>query len=129
MHKALICTRDPKCEDCECDGEYNYVYGNEKRALCNCPCHNKLREYYTQFSERLLVQHFGDDHHSGHIETSSFDYYCVAAHGEDFSPKYLNGEICHDGMEDGLCHPNCHQCGPWSACPIEPCPITYDDDE
>jgi hypothetical protein len=73
-------------------------------------------------TERVRLAHFGDAHHSGHIANSAFDYYCVAAHGEDFRPKYLEGEVCHDGMGEGYCHPNCRQCI-GSECPIEPCPL------
>lgn len=84
--------------------------------------------FVNTISHHIVVAHYGDEHHGGHVKTSAFDYYCVAKHGPGFSPKYLDGEICHDDMGEALCHPNCHQCGPWSACPIEPCPIPDDDD-
>jgi hypothetical protein len=66
------------------------------------------------------VRHFGDEHHSGHISNSDFDFYCVA-HGEDYSPKYLDGAVCHDGMGEGWCHPDCRACP--KPCPIRPCPL------
>lgn len=74
-------------------------------------------------TERVRLEHFGGPingvSYSGHTTNTDFDFYCVA-HGEDYAPKYLDG-ICHDGMGEGWCHPDCRACP--KPCPIKPCPI------
>ena len=71
-------------------------------------------------------EHFGSDAHSdGHRDLGQFDYFCVA-HGADYAPKYLEGEVCHNGMGDGFCHDGCRRCP--RRCPFRPCPIIPDDD-
>lgn len=64
-------------------------------------------------------------HDEGHFAWAmhGFDYFCVA-HGPDYSPKYLNGEYCHDGEE---CHPDCRPCWGMRTCPVVPCPIPDDE--
>jgi hypothetical protein len=64
------------------------------------------------------VQALHDEYHEARPD--DFDYWCVAAHGSDYSPKYLGGSICHDSMGEGFCDPDCNQCP--APCPIEPCP-------
>jgi hypothetical protein len=72
-------------------------------------------------SKRILTSHFGDGTHwSGHVKRPTVDFYCVA-HDEDYSPKYLGGEFCHDSMDEGYCHPECRRC-PY-VCPVTPCPL------
>ena len=74
-------------------------------------------------SATLLARHFGDANHDAHRPTGAFDFYCVA-HGEDYSPKYMGGVVCHNGFGEGLCADECNRCP--VPCPIEPCPIPED---
>lgn len=73
----------------------------------------------------IRARHFGEatpggGAWGGHGPTDAFDFYCVA-HDMDYSPKYLEGEVCHDGGGDGYCHDNCRRCP--VPCPIDPCPL------
>lgn len=67
------------------------------------------------------------EHEQSHeTKPAYFDYYCVA-HGPDYSPKYMDGEICHDGMDEGWCNEEyCRLCP--QRCPHEPCPWGDDDE-
>jgi hypothetical protein len=77
-------------------------------------------------SKRILAQHFGDGtHYNGHRRRAEFDYHCVANHDEDYSPKYMQGELCHDSMGEGLCNDLCNLCP--RVCPVVPCPLPEDD--
>ena len=81
----------------------------------------------TRLSKAAIAeQHHGtSDHYDGHRPSRVFDYYCVA-HDEDYSPKYLDGEVCHDSMGEGWCNDSCRICP--QPCPIVPCPVETDDD-
>lgn len=59
-------------------------------------------------------------HKQYHIPRTAFDVYCVAKHGSDYQPKYLQkiGDICHDGYGESLCSDYCRQC-------TKPCPIPF----
>lgn len=82
-----------------------------------------MRAVTTQAERRLW--HDGDGTPwSGHRTGMPFDFWCVA-HGEDYSPKYLDGERCHDSMGEGYCHPGCNLCP--RPCAIEPCPKPEDE--
>lgn len=75
---------------------------------------------------KIEAQHYGRDGWDGHRGSTDFDFYCVA-HGEDYSPKYMDGAVCHDGMDEGWCHPDCIPCSVGVPCPIKPCPLTGEE--
>lgn len=77
-----------------------------------------MKNRWKKIPKRIIAEHF-----MGHTGSEEFDFYCVA-HGSDYSPKYLNGEVCHDSYE-GYCSDFCNLCP--VDCPIEPCPLNEDD--
>lgn len=65
-----------------------------------------------KITKRILKEH------KEHYLTGSWDYWCVAPHPDMYSPKYLEGEYCHDG---GPCNEYCRVCDRYWMCPVEGC--------
>ena len=73
---------------------------------------------YAQRAYKKFLTSDRYDHNEQHPLYSDFDFHCIA-HGEDYSPKYMKGEICHNGMSEGFCLDGCNLCP--SPCPVVGC--------
>lgn len=80
---------------------------------------------YMRYSDKYILEQ-----HASHYQTSTYDYWCIARHPENYSPKYMQGEVCHDNWWDNTCNELCTECH-GSLCPVEHCNDAeyWDEDE